>query len=79
VRLFELLSKRYDVVAANPPYMGSSNLAVSIKNYIQMHYPEGKRDIYTAFILRNINLCRKSGRIAMITQQSWMFLKVTVI
>lgn len=75
VRLFELLSKRYDVVAANPPYMGSSNLAVSIKNYIQMHYPEGKRDIYTAFILRNINLCRKSGRIAMITQQSWMFLK----
>ena len=25
-RLVDLLSRRYDVVAANPPYMGSKNM-----------------------------------------------------
>jgi len=75
VRLFELLSKRYDVVAANPPYMGSGNMAAMTKNYIQTQYVDGKHDLYSAFILRNILLSAKNGKIAMVTQQSWLFLR----
>jgi len=75
VRLFELLSKRYDVVAANPPYMGSKNMGDFYKKYIQYYYFPGKRDLYCAFILRSLNLISKAGRLAMVTQQSWMFQK----
>ena len=73
--LFDLLARRYDVVAANPPYMGSGNMGGWLKSYIESHYPKGKRDLFAAFIIRNQKLSEKSGRIAMVTQQSWMFIK----
>lgn len=71
--LFDLLARRYDVVAANPPYMGSKNMGSWLKSYVESHYPEGKRDLYAAFILRDLQLTKKSGKVAMVTQQSWMF------
>lgn len=73
--LFDLLSRRYDVVAANPPYMGSGNMGAFLKKYVERHYKEGKRDLFAAFILRNLGLTKQGGKIAMVTQQSWMFLR----
>jgi len=73
--LFDLLARRYDVVAANPPYMGSGNMSAWLKSYVDCHYPEGKRDLYAAFILRDLQLTGIQGRVAMVTQQSWMFLR----
>ncbi len=75
VRLLQLLDRRYAVVVTNPPYMGSRNMAEALKKYVERVYKSGKRDLYAAFILRCIGLCRSSGRIAMVTQQSWMFLR----
>lgn len=75
LELFDLLARRYDVVAANPPYMGSTNMGPWLKSYVEAHYPEGKRDLYASFILRNFQLAEKGGRVAMVTQQSWMFLR----
>ncbi|MCZ7570454.1 MAG: BREX-1 system adenine-specific DNA-methyltransferase PglX [Ardenticatenaceae bacterium] len=75
VRLLRLLDRRYAVVVTNPPYMGSGNMDAPLKNYVSRHYPSGKRDLYAAFILRCLELCRPNGRVAMVTQQSWMFLR----
>jgi hypothetical protein len=55
--------------------MGSGNIDAPLKRYIEQHYKPGKRDIYAAFILRCLELCCLDGRVAMITQQSWMFLR----
>jgi len=74
VRLFELLSKRYDVVAANPPYMGSG-MGTILKKYVDKWYKFGKNDLFASFIIRGYILCKKNGKIAMVTQQSWMFLR----
>jgi N-6 DNA Methylase len=73
--LIELLSRRYDMVATNPPYMGSKNMGPRLKTYVQRHYPEGKRDLYAAFIQRCLQLAKPGGKVAMVTQQSWMFLR----
>jgi len=73
--LFELLANRYDVVAANPPYMGSGNMGPILKAYCAAHYSRGKRDLYAAFIERCVQLSRQDGHVAMVTQQSWMFLR----
>ncbi|MGA2702512.1 MAG: DNA methyltransferase [Isosphaeraceae bacterium] len=73
-RLVDLLSRRYDVVAANPPYMGSKNMGPALKKYVERNFKAGKRDLYAAFILRNVELAADGGRVAMVTQQSWMFL-----
>lgn len=73
--LVEVLARRYDVVAANPPYMGSKNMGEVVKKHVERHFPTGKRDLYAAFILRCLELAAEGGRVAMVTQQSWMFLR----
>jgi hypothetical protein len=74
--LFDFLSRRYDVVATNPPYMGSKNMGPVVKRYVESHFSPGKRDLYAAFILRCLELAKpETGRVAMVTQQSWMFLR----
>jgi len=72
--LVDLLARRYDVVATNPPYLGSQNMGGVLKHYIQKRFRTAKRDLYAAFILRCLELSG-SGRTAMVTQQAWMFLK----
>jgi hypothetical protein len=72
--LVDLLARRYDVVAANPPYMGSKNMGPVLKRYVERFFLAGKRDLYAAFILRCRELTCDGGRVAMVTQQSWMFM-----
>ena len=75
VRLLELLDRRYVVVATNPPYMGSGNMSMGLKAFVVGHYWAGRADLYSAFVLRCLGLCRINGRIAVVTQQNWMFLR----
>ncbi len=75
VRLLQLLDRQYALVVTNPPYMGSKNMDTLLKKYVDKHYPSGKRDLYAAFILRCLELCRPRGRVAMVTMQNWMFLR----
>ena len=75
VRLFDLLARRYDVVAANPPYMGNKKMSDVLSRFVSHQYKSGKRDLYTSFILRCNSLSHLGGRVAMVTMQGWMFLK----
>ena len=68
------LSERYDVVVANPPYMGSSSLGKWMGAWVKKHYPEAYRDLCTSFIGRGFTLSDDQGYSAMVTMQSWMFL-----
>lgn len=68
------LSETYDVVVANPPYMGSSNMDKWLANWTKKHYPDSKRDLCTCFIERGFTLAKSQGYSAMVTMQSWMFL-----
>lgn len=75
VSFVEVLARRYDVVATNPPYMGSKNMGALLKRHVERHFSPGKRDLCAAFILRCIDLAAPGGRVAMVTQHSWMFLR----
>lgn len=55
--------------------MGSGSMDASLKKYIEQHYRPGKRASYAACIRRCLELWRPGGRVAMVTQQSWMFLR----
>ena len=68
------LAERYDVVVANPPYMGGRNMNNRLLEKIVAEYPQGKPDLYSAFILKAMRMTRNNGFSAMITQHSWMFL-----
>ena len=70
----EALSRRFDVVVANPPYMGSAKFNPFMSGWVKKRYPDVKSDLCTCFIERGFNLTKEQGYAAMVTMQSWMFL-----
>ena len=70
----EYLSQRYQVVVANPPYMGSKGMNGRLGAWVKDNYPDSKSDLFAMFIERNLDLVVKQGAVGMITMQSWMFL-----
>jgi SAM-dependent methyltransferase len=75
VRLLDLFEQKYDVVATNPPYMNKQNIDDNNKKIFKSLYPHTYFDQFSMFIERCIELARNNGYIAMITQQSFMFIK----
>lgn len=68
------LARRFDVVVANPPYMGSSSFNPFMSKWVKKRYPDSCKDLCTAFIERGYALAREHGYSTMVTMQSWMFL-----
>ncbi|MGO7450548.1 BREX-1 system adenine-specific DNA-methyltransferase PglX [Rhizobium ruizarguesonis] len=74
LRMAEALSPTYHVVVANPPYMGASNANAPLKAWLGRNFANSKRDLFSAFVERNLGLCCPAGHVAMITMQNWMFI-----
>lgn len=74
LRLLDIVRRRYDVVATNPPYMSRRNQSQVIATFLDTAFPDSKTDLYAAFISRCNELTAPSGATAMITQQSFMFI-----
>jgi hypothetical protein len=74
LRLLDVLTRRYDVVFTNPPYMSRHNMKPEMADFLSHQYKRSKGDLYSAFIDRCTELLEEGGRVAMITQQSFMFL-----
>ena len=74
VQVAEVLSKKYDVVVTNPPYMASSGMRNKLADYLKKFYPASRADLYAVFIERCGFLLKPNGFQAMITQHTWMFL-----
>lgn len=74
IRQAGILAKVYHVAVTNPPYMGSGNMGPWLANFAKTEYPRAKMDLYAMFIERCFELVDSAGAIAMVTQDSWMFL-----
>ncbi|WP_293813856.1 BREX-1 system adenine-specific DNA-methyltransferase PglX [uncultured Parolsenella sp.] len=70
----EALRRCFDVIVANPPYMGSSSFNPFMSGWVKKNYPDVKSDLCTCFIERGHSLTADRGYAAMVTMQSWMFL-----
>ncbi len=69
-----LLTRQYDAVITNPPYMGSSAMSKALNTFVKTDYPAGKADLFACFMERCAELTRMDGCFTMIVQHSWMFL-----
>lgn len=74
IRQAKILSKKYDVVVTNPPYMGSSGMDAKLSKYVKDNYPDSKSDLFAVFIEQCGAMIKPNGYQAMITQHAWMFL-----
>ena len=70
----KILSKKYDIVITNPPYMGNSGMNPNLKDYLKNNFSNSKSDLFAVFIEKCHEFSKSNGFVAMITQQSFMFL-----
>ena len=70
----KILSKNYDIVITNPPYMGNSGMNPNLKDYLKNSFSNSKSDLFAVFIEKCHEFSKSNGFVAMITQQSFMFL-----
>jgi type II restriction/modification system DNA methylase subunit YeeA len=68
------LANRYKVVAANPPYLNSAAMIARLKVFLSKQYPQGRNDLFAAFVLRNCLLTSSDGFLGLMTPFVWMFL-----
>ena len=73
VKQAEILSKKYDIVATNPPYM--NKYSPRLKDYINQHFADYKGDLFSVFMFRNFAFCKENGYSGFMTPNVWMFIK----
>ena len=72
VQVAEALEQKYDVVVTNPPYMGISNSSEKMNQFAKKYYPISKYDLSTICMEKTLNMCNKTGVMAMINIPVWM-------
>jgi len=72
--LVDALSRRYDIVCANPPYLGAKKYGATLKSFLKTHYRESWKDLFSAFIARAASLLSDSGLAGLVTQQTLLSL-----
>lgn len=69
-----IMSKKYEIMCTNPPYMGNRSMENKLKKFLEKKFNSSKLDLFSVFMdLRKIYL-KNNGFLGMINQHSWMFL-----
>ena len=75
VKQAQILAQLYDVVVANPPYMGGKYQTPVIRSYLKQNFKGYEKDLFSAFIVRNLELSKPQGQLGFVTPFTWMFIK----
>ncbi|GAB6046504.1 BREX-1 system adenine-specific DNA-methyltransferase PglX [Methyloparacoccus murrellii] len=69
-----VLGRKFDAVVANPPYMGSKYLTPVLKSYLKAHYAGYEKDLFSAFMIRDLSLAKPTGQLGFMSPFVWMFI-----
>lgn len=72
VRVAQTLAQKYDVVVTNPPYRRTTDVEITIQDYVKETYPDSYSDLSTVFMERCVNFSNPNGYISMINIPVWM-------
>ena len=78
ITFLQLLTQKYDVAVANPPYTDSSDFGPELKKFIDTNYKQPYKfntNLYVAFIKRCCELTDETGYVALIHPHTFMFIK----
>lgn len=78
VTYLDVLTNKYDVAVANPPYTDSADFGPELKTFVEKHYKKPYKfhtNLYATFIKRCCELTNEEGKVAMIHPHTFMFIK----
>jgi len=71
----DLLSRKYHLLATNPPYLVRGKQSERLRDYLASYYPAGDADIATVFLKRFDGFLVRGGVHASVTPLNWYYLK----
>ena len=74
-RLYRILSRKYDVICTNPPYMGGSGMNTELSAFMKRNFADYSSDLFSAFTVRCTQLAKKGGYLGFLTPYVWMFIQ----
>ena len=77
ITFLRLITQRYDVATANPPYTSRRDYGSELKNFVESNYKEPLKanvNLYACFIQRLNELLNEKGKLAMLTPMTFMFI-----
>lgn len=78
ITFLQLLTQKYDVAVANPPYTDSADFGPELKKFVEANYKQPYKfntNLYAAFIKRCCEITTDDGYVGMIHPHTFMFIK----
>jgi hypothetical protein len=78
ITFLQLLTQKYEVATANPPYTNSADFGKDLKKFIDTNYkkPHGfHTNLYATFIKRCYELLENKGKMALVHPPTFMYIK----
>lgn len=78
ITFLKLLTQKYDLAVANPPYTDTADFGDELKTFIDNNYKQPLKfnsNLYASFILRCTELINNSGIVGMIHPLTFMYIK----
>ena len=78
ITFLKLITQKYDIAVANPPYTDSADFGPELKSFVDANYKQNYKfnsNLYAAFIYRCYELIDEQGKIALIHPMTFMYIK----
>ena len=78
ITFLDILSTKFDVAVANPPYTDSGDFGAKLKEFVGANYSKPLKfntNLYACFIKRCCELAGDDGKVGMIHPHTFMFIK----
>ena len=78
ITFLQLLTQKYDVAVANPPYTDSADFGPELKKFVEANYKQPYKfntNLYAVFIKRCCEITTDDGYVGMIHPHTFMFIK----
>ncbi len=78
ITFLQLLTQKYDVAVANPPYTDSADFGEELKTFINANYIRPYKfntNLYATFIKRCTELVDETGKVAIVHPPTFMYIK----
>jgi len=78
IKFLEIITTKYDIATANPPYTDSSDFGKDLKEFIDKEYKAPYKfntNLYATFIKRCHELTHEHGKMGLIHPHTFMFIK----
>lgn len=74
IKIAKVMEKKYYIVVTNPPYLPNKLMCTNLKKYVEKNYKSVKGDLFSSFIVRNIQFSNNKGYMGFMTPYVWMYI-----